>query len=68
MLLYVRHGAALTLGRAATLTEIEVADRTFYLTQSWYIDTGSTNPSADPKTPGAGQGTHWSMNFFMSLA
>ena len=31
-------------------TEIEVADPTFYLTQSQYTDTGPTNPSADPIT------------------
>ena len=34
-------------------TEIEVADPTFYLTQSQYTDTGPTIPSADPITPGA---------------
>ena len=34
-------------------TEIEVADPTFYLTQSQYTDTGPTSPSADPTTPGA---------------
>ena len=32
-------------------TETEVADRTFYLSQSQYTDTGPTNPSADPITP-----------------
>ena len=32
-------------------TEIEVADPTFYLTQSQYTDTGPTSPSADPITP-----------------
>ena len=37
-------------------TEIEVADPTFYLTQSQYTDTGPTSPSADPITPGAWQG------------
>ena len=41
-------------------TEIEVADQTFYLTQSQYTDTGPTSPSADPVTPGAWQGSHWS--------
>ena len=41
-------------------TEIEVADPTFYLTQSQYTDTGPTSPSADPITPGAWQGSHWS--------
>ena len=44
-------------------TEIEVADQTFYLTQSQYTDTGRTSPSADPITPGAWQGSHWSANF-----
>ena len=44
-------------------TEIEVADPTVYLTQSQYTDTGPTSPSADPITPGAWQGSHWSANF-----
>ena len=44
-------------------TEIEVADQTFYLTQSQYTDTWPTSPSADPITPGAWQGSHWSANF-----
>ena len=34
-------------------TEIDVADQTFYLTQSQYTDTGPTSPSADPIKPGA---------------
>ena len=44
-------------------TEIEVADPTFYLIQSQYTDTRPTSPSADPITPGAWQGSHWSANF-----
>ena len=44
-------------------TEIEVADPMFYLTQSQYTDTRPTSPSADPITPGAWQGSHWSANF-----
>ena len=44
-------------------TEIEVADQTFYLTQAQYTDTGPTSPSADPITPSALQGSHWSANF-----
>ena len=44
-------------------TETEVADPTFYLTQSRYTDTRPTSPSADPITPGAWQGSHWSANF-----
>ena len=47
-------------------TEIEVADQTFYLTQSQYTDTGPTSPSADPITPGAWQGSHWSANFYVT--
>ena len=44
-------------------TEIEAADQTFYLTHSQYTDTGPTSPSADPISPGAWQGSHWSANF-----
>ena len=44
-------------------TEIDVADQTFYLTQSQYTDTGPTSPSADPITPGAWQGSHWNASF-----
>ena len=43
-------------------TEVEAADPTFYLTQSQYTDTGPTSPNADPRTPGAWQGSHWSAN------
>ena len=43
-------------------TETEVADQTFYLTQSQYTDTGPTSPNADPITPGAWQGSHWRRN------
>ena len=43
-------------------TEIEAADQTFHLTQSQYTDTGPTSSSADPITPGAWQGSHWSAN------
>ena len=44
-------------------TETEAANQTFHLTQSQYTDTGPTSPSADPITPGAWQGSHWSANF-----
>ena len=44
-------------------TEMEAVDQTFHLTQSQYTDTGPTSPSADPITPGAWQGSHWSANF-----
>ena len=47
-------------------TEIEVADPTFHLTQSQYTDIGPTSPSADPITPGAWQGSHWSANFYVT--
>ena len=48
-------------------TEIEVVVQTFYLTQSKYTDTGPTSPSADPITPGAGQGSHWSASFKVTV-
>ena len=44
-------------------TEIEVADQTFYLTQSQYTDTGPTSPCADPIMSGPFQGSHWSAIF-----
>ena len=47
-------------------TEIEVADQSFYLTQSQYNDTSPTSPSADPITPGTWQGSHWSANFWVT--
>ena len=62
MLVYVRDGSAQTSLRAATL-KLEVADPTFYLTQSQYTDTGTTSPSADHIMPGAWQGSHWSAIF-----
>ena len=40
-------------------TETEVADQTFYLTQSQYTDTRPTSPNEDPIVPGAWQGSHW---------
>ena len=44
-------------------TEKEVADQTFYLTQSQCTDTGPTTPSGDPIMPGAWQGSHSSAIF-----
>ena len=61
--------ASVSLGRICTYnfacchTEIEVANQTFYLTQSQYTDTGPTRPSTDPIMPGLWQGSHWSANF-----
>ena len=43
-------------------TETEVADQTFYLTQSQYAYTRPTSPSDDPITLGVRQGSHWSDN------
>ena len=43
--------------------ETEVADPTFYLTQSQYADTGPTSPDANPIMSGAWQGSHWSAKF-----
>ena len=45
--MYLRDGSAEAILRAATL-EIEIADQTFYLTQSQYTDTGPTSASTDP--------------------
>ena len=42
--------------------EVVDLDQTFYLNQSQYTDTGPASPSADPLTPGAWQGSHWSAN------
>ena len=61
MLVYLRDGPDQKIVCVGH-TEIEVADQTCYVTQSWYIDTALTNPSADPTTPCAWQGSHWSTN------
>ena len=42
--------------------KIEVADQTFYLTQSRYTDTRPTSPTADPAAPGAWKGIRWSVS------
>ena len=55
--------SGIDLLRQVYYTEIEVADQTFCLTQSQFTDTGPTSPSADPITPGAWQGSHWSASF-----
>ena len=47
-------------------TEIEVAEQTFYLTQSQYTDTEPTSANAYPITPGTWQGRHWSANFLVT--
>ena len=52
-----------SFGFHRTDRSIEIADQTFYLTQSQYTDAGPTSLSADPITPGAWQGSHWSANF-----
>ena len=62
MRVYLRDGSAQT-NFTCCHTEIEAADQTFHLTQSQYTDPGPTSPSADPRTPGAWQGSHWSANF-----
>ena len=38
-------------------TQTDIADKTFYLAQPQYTDTGTRT---DPLTPGAWQGSHWS--------
>ena len=46
-----RDGPSLRISTAATLKETEVVNLTCCLTQSKYIDTGQTNPSASPIRP-----------------
>ena len=60
--MYLRDGSAQT-NFTCCHTEAEVADQTFYLTQSQYTDTRPTSLSAYPIMPGAWQGSHWSANF-----
>ena len=62
MRVYLRDESAQTIFTCCH-TEMEAADQTFHLTQSQYTATGPTSPSADPITPGAWQGSHWSANF-----
>ena len=45
-----------------TCCHTQTKHQTLYLTQSQYTDTGLTSLSADPITPGAWQGGHWSAN------
>ena len=59
---YLRDGSAQTIFTCCH-TEIEVANQTFYLTQSQYTDTGPTSPSVDPIMQGAWQVSHSSANF-----
>ena len=59
----VSQGRSCTHNFTCCHTDIDVADPTFYLTQSQYTDTRPTSPSADPTMPGAWQGSHWSSNF-----
>ena len=62
MLVYLRDGSAQMILCAATLRQkLQIK-----LTQSQYTDTGLTSPSADPRTPGAWQGSHWSANFWVT--
>ena len=56
MLVHLRDGSAPTILRAAT--QIAVADRTFFLTQSQYTDPGLCSPSADPIKQSTWQGSH----------
>ena len=56
MLVYLR-GRICSEKSTCCHTEIEVADQTFYFTQSRCTDIGPTSPTTDP---GAWQGSHWS--------
>ena len=59
----VSQGRICTDNYTCCQTEIQVADQTFYLTQSQHTDARPTSPSADPITAGAWQDSHWSGNF-----
>ena len=48
-------------------TESEVADQTLHLTRSQYTDTGPSNPSTDPRMPGAWQGIATGVPVFKSV-
>ena len=54
MLVYLRDRSTETIVRT---TETDVADKSWYLTQSQHIDTGPASPSSDPITPGGLWGT-----------
>ena len=62
----VSQGRICTVNLTCCNTETEIADQTINLTQSQYTDTGLTSPSADPITPGAWQGRHWSASFWVN--
>ena len=50
----------------ASVSRGRICSSTFYPTQSQYTDTGPTSPNADPETPGAWQGSHWSANVIVT--
>ena len=47
--------------------QIEVADQTYYLSQSPYFDAGPASPSAEAIAPGTWQSIHWSFNPFLTM-
>ena len=59
MLVHLKDGSPWTSVRSATLRQkLQIK-----LSVSRYTDTGPTDPSADPITPDAWQGSHWSTSF-----
>ena len=58
----VFHGWICSDNSVCCQSETEVADQTFYLTQSHYTDTRLTSPGTDHIMPSACQGSHWSTN------
>ena len=48
--------------------ETEVADETWYLTQSQYTDTGPASPSINPMMPDARQGSYENINVLIHLS
>ena len=59
----VSQGRICSINCACCHTETEAADKIFCPIQPQYTDTGPTSPNTDPITPGAWQGSHWSVNF-----
>ena len=62
-LMFVGCFTSLSQGRVCSDTEIEVADQTFYLSQSQFTDIGPTSPRVDLLTPGAWKGSACSASF-----
>ena len=59
----VFQGRICSHNRKCRRSQIETAQQTFYVTHSQIADTRPTRLSADPRPPGAQQGSHYRTNF-----